>query len=234
MPGGLQFVGAKAADSVVVSSESSSGASTGIATATGSGSSGSRSVDVVSSGIGNMDVLLVDTAPERNSRNHPYSGMHPRAVDGFPSASLAVEWLTRFTNWLTTWTENVLPTVDFVHAHRRSMDGIVEPIMVLRDFWEETSQPIDRLIIWSDRTIEEAPAEEAPHVEEVAATRVEGAPVEEAPLVEEVAATRVEGAPVEEATRVEEAPGQETTPVEEIPLAIPIPAEAIPLLATQE
>ncbi|KAL3676765.1 hypothetical protein R1sor_026713 [Riccia sorocarpa] len=68
-----------------------------------------------------------------------------------------------------------------------------------------------------------------------------GAPVEEAPLVEEVAATRVEGAPVEEATRVEEAPEQETTPVEEIPLAIqipveaiPIPAEAIPLGATEE
>ncbi|KAL3679961.1 hypothetical protein R1sor_022917 [Riccia sorocarpa] len=130
------------------------------------------------------DVLLVDTAPERNSRNHPYSGMHPRAVDGFPSASLAVEWLTRFTDWLTTWTESVLPTVDF-------------------------------------RVIEEAQAEEAPPIEEVAATSVEGAPVEEAPLVEEVAATSVE-----EATRVEEAPGQETTPVEDIPVAIPIPAAA--------
>ncbi|KAL3690793.1 hypothetical protein R1sor_004444 [Riccia sorocarpa] len=43
------------------------------------------------------------------------------------------------------------------------------------------------------RTVEEAPAEQAPPVEKVAATRVEGAPVEEAPLVEEVAATRVEG-----------------------------------------
>ncbi|KAL3687770.1 hypothetical protein R1sor_014079 [Riccia sorocarpa] len=128
------------------------------------------------------DVLLVDAAPERNSRNHPYFGMHPKAVDGFPSASLAVEWLTRFTDWLTTWTESVLLTVNFC-------------------------------------VIEEAQAEEAPPVEEVAATHVEGAQVEEAP-------------PVEEATRIEEAPGQETTLVEEIPVVIPIPAEAIPLGAT--
>ncbi|KAL3677433.1 hypothetical protein R1sor_027381 [Riccia sorocarpa] len=201
------------------------------------------------------DVLLVDTAPERNSLNHPYSGMHPRAVDGFPSVSLAVEWLTRFTDWLTTWTESVLPTVDFVCAHRRHMDGVFEPIMVLREFWGETPQPMDRHIIWSDvpsatqdilliewphffqhveRVIEEAQAEEAPPVEEVAATCVEGAPVEEAPPVEEVAVTPVEGAPVEEATRVEDAPGQETTLLEEIPVAILIPAEAIPLGATQE
>ncbi|KAL3694219.1 hypothetical protein R1sor_007870 [Riccia sorocarpa] len=170
-------------------------------------------------------------------------------VDSFSSASLAVEWLTRFTHWLMTWTENVLPTVDFVHAHQRNMDGIFQPMMVLRQFWGETPQPNDRFIIWSDvpaatreilltewphfrscpdRVIEEAQAEEAPPVEEVAATRVKGAPVEKAPPVEEVAATRVEGAPVEEA------PGQETTPVEEIPVGIPIPAEAIPLGAIQE
>ncbi|KAL3690953.1 hypothetical protein R1sor_004604 [Riccia sorocarpa] len=123
------------------------------------------------------------------------------------------------------------------------MDGVFEPIKVLRKFWGETPQPMDRHIIWSDvpsatwdilltewpHFFQHAEAEEAPPVEEVAATRVEGAPVEEAPLVEEVAAT-----PVEEAIRVEEAPGQETTLVEEIPVAIPIPAEAIPLGATQE
>ncbi|KAL3695104.1 hypothetical protein R1sor_008755 [Riccia sorocarpa] len=57
------------------------------------------------------------------------------------------------------------------------------------------------------RTVEEAPVEEAPPVEEVAATHVEGAPVEEASPLEEVAAIRVERAPVEEATRVKEAPG---------------------------
>ncbi|KAL3693940.1 hypothetical protein R1sor_007591 [Riccia sorocarpa] len=188
------------------------------------------------------NVLLVDTTPERNSQNHPYSGMHPRAVDGFPSASLALEWLTRFTDWLTTWMESVLSTVDFMRAHRRHMDGVFEPIMVLREFWGDTPQPMDRHIIWSDvpsatrdilltewphffqhaeRVIEEAQAEEASHVEEVTATCVEGAPVEEATHVEE-------------AIRVEDAPGQETTPVEEIPVAIPIPAEAIPLGATQE
>ncbi|KAL3683787.1 hypothetical protein R1sor_001809 [Riccia sorocarpa] len=171
------------------------------------------------------DVLLVDTAPERNSRNHPYSRIYPRAVDSFTRASLAVEWLTRFTEWLTTWTENVLPTVDFLRARGHLMDGIFEPMTVLHEFWGETPQPNDRFIIWSDvpaaareilltdwphfherpeRVIEEAEAEEAPSVEEVAATRVEGAPVEEAPLVEEVAATCVEGAPVEEAPPVEE------------------------------
>ncbi|KAL3700219.1 hypothetical protein R1sor_018241 [Riccia sorocarpa] len=201
--------------------------------------------------------------------------MYPRALDSFGSTSLAIEWLTRFTHWLTTWTENVLLTVDFVRVHRRHMDGIFEPIMVLREFWGETPQPIDRFIIWSDvpaatreilltewphfhehaeRVIEEAQAEEAPPVEEVAATRVKGTLVEEAPPVEEVAATRVEGTPVEEApsveevaatrveeathveeaTRVEEAPGQEMIPVEEIPVAIPIPAEAIPLGWTHE
>ncbi|KAL3676458.1 hypothetical protein R1sor_026406 [Riccia sorocarpa] len=197
-------------------------------------------------GICMRDVLLVDTTAERNSRNHPYSGIYPRAVDSFSSVSLAVQCLTSFTHWLTTWTENVLPTVDFVRAHRRHTNGIFEPITVLREFWGETPQPIDRHIIWSDvpsavrdilliewphfyQHAEEAEAEEAPPVEEVAATRVE-----EAPPIEEVAAPLVEGAPVEEATRVEEAPGQETTPVEEILVGIPIPAEAIPLGATQE
>ncbi|KAL3680924.1 hypothetical protein R1sor_023880 [Riccia sorocarpa] len=149
-----------------------------------------------------MDVLLVDTALERNSRNHPYCGIYPRAVDSFTRASLAVEWLTRFTEWLTTWTENVLPTVDFVRARGHLMDGIFEPMT---------------------RVIEESEAERAPFVEEVAATRVEGPPVEEAPPVEEVAATRVEGPPVEEAplfeevaaTRVEGAPVEEAHPVEE-------------------
>ncbi|KAL3679697.1 hypothetical protein R1sor_022653 [Riccia sorocarpa] len=115
-------------------------------------------------GICTRDVLLVDTALERNSRNHPYSEIYPRA------------------------------------------------------FWGETPQPSDRFIIWSDvpaaaREIllidwphfhQHPEVEEAPPVEEVAATRVEGAPVDEAPPVEEVAATRVEGAPVEEAPSVEE------------------------------
>ncbi|KAL3686961.1 hypothetical protein R1sor_013270 [Riccia sorocarpa] len=196
-------------------------------------------------GICTRDVLLVDTAPERNSRNHPYSGIYPRAVDSFTRAPLAVEWLTRFTEWLTTWTENVLSTVDFVRARGHLMDGIFEPMTVLREFWGETPQPNDRFIIWSDvpvaareilltdwphfhqhseRVIEEAEAEEAPSVEEVAATRVEGAPEEETPPVEEVAATRVEEAPVEEAppieevaaTRVEGPPVEEAPPVEEV------------------
>ncbi|KAL3679827.1 hypothetical protein R1sor_022783 [Riccia sorocarpa] len=146
--------------------------------------------------------------------------------------------------------KNVLPTINFVRAHRRSMDGIVEPILVLHDFWGETPQPIDRFIIWSDvpsatrdlllaewshffehaeRTVEEAPAEEATLVEEVAA--------EETTRIEEARAsvpTPVEGASAEEATRVEEAPVEEATVVEEIPLAIPIPVEAIPLGATHE
>ncbi|KAL3692106.1 hypothetical protein R1sor_005757 [Riccia sorocarpa] len=74
-------------------------------------------------GICLRDVLFVDTSPERNSRNHPYSGMHPKTVDAFPSASIAVEWLARFTDWLTTWTENVLPTVDLVRAYWRHEDG---------------------------------------------------------------------------------------------------------------
>ncbi|KAL3691675.1 hypothetical protein R1sor_005326 [Riccia sorocarpa] len=138
-----------------------------------------------------------------------------------------------------------------VRAHRRHMDGIVEPILVLRDFWGETPLPIDRFIIWSDvssatrdllltewphffehaeRTVEEAPAEEATPVEEVAA--------EETTRVEEVPTsvpTPMDGASAEEATRVGEATRvEEAPPVEEIPLAIPIPVEAIPLGATQE
>ncbi|KAL3683040.1 hypothetical protein R1sor_001062 [Riccia sorocarpa] len=101
-------------------------------------------------GICTRDVLLVDTAPERNSRNHPYSGIYPRAMDSFTRASLAIEWLTRFTEWLSTWTENVLPTFDFVRARGHLMDGIFEPMTVLREFWGETPQPSDCFIIWSD------------------------------------------------------------------------------------
>ncbi|KAL3686874.1 hypothetical protein R1sor_013183 [Riccia sorocarpa] len=197
-------------------------------------------------GICLRDVLIVDTSPKRNSRNHPYSGMHPRAMDGFPSVPKMSAWLARFTDLLTIWTENVLPTIDFVRAHRRSMDGILDPILVLREVWEKTPQPVDRYIIGSD-----VPSAtrgdllvEWPHffvhAEALAneKTPVEGAPAEKTTRVEE--ATLVEGAPaekttrVEEATRIEKAPVEEVTHVEEIPLAIPIPVEAIPLGATQE
>ncbi|KAL3676135.1 hypothetical protein R1sor_026083 [Riccia sorocarpa] len=106
-------------------------------------------------------------------------------MDGFPSASLAVEWLTRFTDWLTTWTESVLPTVDFVRAHRRHMDDVFKPIMVLREFWGETPQPMDRHILWSDvpSATRDILLTEWPHFfqhAKVAATPVEGASVDDA------------------------------------------------------
>ncbi|KAL3691108.1 hypothetical protein R1sor_004759 [Riccia sorocarpa] len=122
----------------------------------------------------------------------------------------------------------------------RSMDGVLDPILVLREFWAEPPQPVNRYIIWSDvpsatrrdllaEIIEEAPAEEATLVEEAPAEEM--TPVEEAPASEE---TPVEEAPVDETTRVEKAPAEEGTLVDEIPLAIPIPVEAIPLGVTQE
>ncbi|KAL3680322.1 hypothetical protein R1sor_023278 [Riccia sorocarpa] len=194
-------------------------------------------------GICLRDVLLVDTSPERNSLNDPYSAVHPKSVDKFPSAAESSTWLLGFTDWLATWTENLLPTVDFVRSHGHVMDGLTDPFLVLREFWEETPQPVERGIIWGEvpsgrylylttkwpdfyfhretdghpQTVsQESPAEEAP---------AEGA----AALVEE--ATRVEEAPaegtarVEEATRVEEAPAEvaahveEATRVEEAPAA---------------
>ncbi|KAL3690032.1 hypothetical protein R1sor_016341 [Riccia sorocarpa] len=88
-------------------------------------------------GICLRDVLLVDCSAKRNSLNHPYSAVHPKVVDVFTSVPEMSTWLLRFTDCLITWTENILPIVEFVHAHRRSMDGITDPILVLRDFWEE-------------------------------------------------------------------------------------------------
>ncbi|KAL3675682.1 hypothetical protein R1sor_025630 [Riccia sorocarpa] len=192
-------------------------------------------------GICLRDVLLVDTSPERNSLNDPYSAVHPKAVDKFPSAAESSAWLLRFTDWLATWSENLLPTVDFVRSHGHVLDGLTDPLLVLREFWGETPQPIDRAIIWGEvpsgrylylttkwhdfffhretvghpQTVaEESPAEEGP---------AEGAaPVEEAGHVEEAPVegpARVEEAPVEEAARVEEAASvQEAVPVEEAPV----------------
>ncbi|KAL3690666.1 hypothetical protein R1sor_004317 [Riccia sorocarpa] len=120
------------------------------------------------------------------------------------------------------------------HVHRSARSAALAPLRERSITGSGLSFALDLLVHRPHRVIEEAQAEEAPAVEEVAATHVEGAPVEEAPPVEEVAATHVEGATVQEVTRGEEPPGQETTPVEEIPVGIPIPAEAIPLGATQE
>ncbi|KAL3698875.1 hypothetical protein R1sor_012951 [Riccia sorocarpa] len=154
------------------------------------------------------DVLLVDTSPERNSLNDPYSAVHPRAVDKFPSAAASSAWLLRFTDWLATWTESFLPTVDFVHSHGHVLDGLTDPFLVLREFWGETPQPIDRAIIWGEVTqgrylylttkwsdfffhrenvghpqtvSQEAPVEGPARVEE-AATVQETGHVEEAPM----------------------------------------------------
>ncbi|KAL3689814.1 hypothetical protein R1sor_016123 [Riccia sorocarpa] len=189
-------------------------------------------------GICLRDVLLVDTLPERNSLNDPYSGVHPKAVEKFPSVPESSTWLLSFTDWLAMWSESLLATVEFVRSFRHVMDGFTDPLLVLRDFWEETPQPVDHGIIWgevpSGRRVyltaewpdfyfhRESPAEEAPaegaapveetvHVEE--APTEGAAPVEEAIRVEEASA---EGAaPVEEATRVEEAPAERAAPVEE-------------------
>ncbi|KAL3701947.1 hypothetical protein R1sor_019969 [Riccia sorocarpa] len=196
------------------------------------------------------DVLLVDTSPERNSRNHPYSAVHPLALDAKAPESEMTAWLVTFGKWLKTWTESLLPTVEYVCAHCRSLDGIQDTLSVLRHFWGETPQPADRNNIWiefpsgtrgeltelwpdfyfrhetvplpqtvseegilmiklfSERPVEEAPAEEGTRVAEAPAeegTRVEEAPaVEKAPAVEEAPA--VEGAPA-----VEEAPAVEGT-----------------------
>ncbi|KAL3683510.1 hypothetical protein R1sor_001532 [Riccia sorocarpa] len=191
-------------------------------------------------GICLRDVLLVDTSPERNSLNDPYSAVHPRAVDKFPSAAASSTWLLRFTDWLATWTESLLPTVDFVHSHGHVLDGLTDLFLVLREFWGETPQPIDRAIIWGEvpqgrylylttkwpdlffhreSPAEEPPAEGAGHVEEAP---VEGpARVEEAATVQEaghVEEAPVEGAaPVKEPTRVEEAPAEGLTSVEDAP-----------------
>ncbi|KAL3688818.1 hypothetical protein R1sor_015127 [Riccia sorocarpa] len=198
-------------------------------------------------GIYLRDVLLVDTSPERNSLNDPYSAVHPKAVDKFPSAAESSAWLLRFTDWLATWSENLLPTVDFMRSHGDIMDGLTDPLLVLREFWGETPQPIDRAIIWGEvpsgryiylttkwpdfffhretvghpQTVsQESPAEEAP-AEGAApveeAGHVEEAPVEGAAPVKEP--TRVEEAPAEGPARVEEAaPVQEAVHVEEAPV----------------
>ncbi|KAL3680152.1 hypothetical protein R1sor_023108 [Riccia sorocarpa] len=196
------------------------------------------------------DVLLVDTSPERNSLNDPYSAVHPKSVDKFPSVAESSAWLLRFTDWLATWTENLLPTVDFVRSHGHVMDGLTNPFLVLREFWGEMPQPVERGIIWGEvpsgrylylttkwpdfyfhretvghpQTVsQESPAEEAP---------TEGpAAVEEAVRVEEAPAAGA--APVEEATRVEEASAEgaalveEATRVEEAPAEGAAPVEEV-------
>ncbi|KAL3702254.1 hypothetical protein R1sor_020276 [Riccia sorocarpa] len=96
------------------------------------------------------DVLLVDTSPERNSLNDPYSAVHPKTVDKFPSVPESSAWLLRFTDWLAMWSESLLPTVEFVRSYRHVMDGFTYPHLVLRDFWGETPQPVDRGIIWGE------------------------------------------------------------------------------------
>ncbi|KAL3677599.1 hypothetical protein R1sor_027547 [Riccia sorocarpa] len=201
-------------------------------------------------GICLRDVLLVDTSPERNSLNDPYFAVHPRAVDKFPSAAASSAWLLRFTEWLATWTESLLPTMDFVHSHGHVLDGLTDPFLVLREFWGETPQPIDRAIIWGEvpqgrylylttkwpdfffhreSPAEEPPAEGAGHVEEAP---VEGpARVEEAATVQEaghVEDAPVEGpAPVQEAVHLEEAPVEGAAPVKEPTRVEEAPAEGL-------
>ncbi|KAL3691038.1 hypothetical protein R1sor_004689 [Riccia sorocarpa] len=190
-------------------------------------------------GICLRDVLLVDTSPERNSLNDPYSAVHPKAVDKFPSAAESSAWLLRFTDWLATWSENLLPTVDFVRSHGHVLDGLTDPLLVLREFWGETPQPIDRAIIWGEvpsgrylylptkwpdfffhreSPAEEAPAEGAALVEE--AGHVEEDPVEGPARVEEAA-------PVQEAVHVEEAPVEGAAPVKEPTRVEEAPAEGL-------
>ncbi|KAL3686115.1 hypothetical protein R1sor_004137 [Riccia sorocarpa] len=145
-------------------------------------------------GICLRDVLLVDTSPERNSLNDPYSAVHPKAVDKFPSAAESSAWLLRFTDWLATWSENLLPTVDFVRSHGHSP---------AEEALAEGAAPVEEA-----GHVEEAPVEGPARVEEAAPVQ-EAVPVEEAP---------VEGAaPVKEPTRVEEAPAEGLTRVEEAP-----------------
>ncbi|KAL3694886.1 hypothetical protein R1sor_008537 [Riccia sorocarpa] len=141
-----------------------------------------------------------------------------------------------------TWSENLLPTVEFVRSYGHVMDGLTDPLLVLREFWGETPQPVDRGIIWGEvpsgrylymttkwpdfyfhretaghpQTVsQESPAEEA---------RAEGAaPVEETVQVEE--APVEEAAPVKEPTRVEEAPAKGPARVEEATRVEEAPAE---------
>ncbi|KAL3681606.1 hypothetical protein R1sor_024562 [Riccia sorocarpa] len=124
-------------------------------------------------GICLRDVLLVDTSPERNSLNDPYSAVHPKTMDKFPSVPKSSAWLLRFTDWLVMWSESLLPTVEFVRSYRHTVG---HPQTVSQE-----------------SPAEEAPAERAAPIEE--ATRVEEAPAEEAAPVEEV--TCVEEAPAE-------------------------------------
>ncbi|KAL3682051.1 hypothetical protein R1sor_000073 [Riccia sorocarpa] len=176
------------------------------------------------------DVLLVDSSSERNSRNHPYSAVHPLALDAKAPESEMTAWLVTFGKWLKTWTESLLPTVEYVRAHCRSLDGIQDTLSVLRHFWGETPQPADRNNIWI-----EVPSGTRGELTELwpdfyfrhetvplPQTVSEERPVEEAPAEE---GTRVEEAPAEEGTRVDEAPAVEKAhAVEEAPAVEGAPA----------
>ncbi|KAL3681804.1 hypothetical protein R1sor_024760 [Riccia sorocarpa] len=130
-------------------------------------------------GICLRNVLLVDTLPERNSRNHPYSAVHPLALDATAFEPKTSAWLVRFGKWLETWTESLLPTVEFM---------LVEEAPAEEGTRVEEAQAVEEAhAVKEVPAVEEAAVKEAPAVQEAA--------VEEAPTVEEAA--------VEEPTPVE-------------------------------
>ncbi|KAL3691847.1 hypothetical protein R1sor_005498 [Riccia sorocarpa] len=131
-------------------------------------------------GICTRDVLLVDTAPE-----------------SFALGCIPEQWIAFLRVTCCSVVDEVYSVAHDLDGER-STDRRLHACPSTKYGWHfRAHSGVAR------RVIEEAQAEEAPPVEEVAATRVEGTPIEEAPPVEEVAATRVEGAPVEESTRVE-------------------------------
>ncbi|KAL3693387.1 hypothetical protein R1sor_007038 [Riccia sorocarpa] len=137
-------------------------------------------------GICLRDVLLVDTSPERNSLNDPYSAVHPKAVE--VSLSGRVLSVVIEVYGLASDVE-VLPR----RLRLRGRLLLRRRVMLRRLRWRR------RLVL--RRRLRRLRFEEAARVEEAAP--VQEARVEEAP---------VEGAaPVKEPTRVEEAPAEGLT-----------------------
>ncbi|KAL3697219.1 hypothetical protein R1sor_011295 [Riccia sorocarpa] len=97
------------------------------------------------------DVLLVDVEVARNSLNHPFSAVHPWPFGLGLGTSLADHHayvMDRLVPWLTEWSVDSSPTLDFVQSQRTRIDG-ADPIEGLRRFWGQQPSEADWSIIWS-------------------------------------------------------------------------------------
>ncbi|KAL3683328.1 hypothetical protein R1sor_001350 [Riccia sorocarpa] len=96
--------------------------------------------------VGKRDVLLVDVEVARNLPNHPFSAVHPLSFGLGTDMDFHSEYvMDRLLSWLTEWSADSSPTLDFVQSHRTRIDG-VDPIEGLCRFWGQQPSEADRML----------------------------------------------------------------------------------------